>query len=92
MALKRVELSDETLMELSKKEQGATFKDAKELGESIEKYLAKGFNNAVDLNADNLFLINSILDFAKRSGKESEVQEIIKNALKDINLKLIREI
>lgn len=82
MALKKIEISDELLKEL-----GLT-KNPKELGEIIEKFVLTGMN-CIRFSKDNIMLYNVILDLSIRLKKEQEAQTLIKNALKEINLKLM---
>ena len=85
MALKKVEISDKLLREL-----GAT-KSPKELGETMESYVNAGMECA-RFSKDNVMLYNVILDLATRLGKEQEANTLVKEALKEINLKLMSEL
>jgi hypothetical protein len=85
MALKKVEISDELLREL-----GAT-KSPKELGETMENYVNAGME-CTRFPKDNVMLYNVILDLATRLGKEQEANTLVKEALKEINLKLMSEL
>lgn len=84
MALKKIEISDELLKEL-----GAN-KSPKELGEVVERYVKAGIN-CLNFSNENITLYNVILDLSKRLGKDKEANTLIKEALKDINLKLMQE-
>lgn len=84
MALKKIEISDELLKEL-----GAN-KSPKELGEVVEYYVKVGINS-INFSNENITLYNVILDLSKRLGKDKEANALIKEALKDINLKLMQE-
>ena len=85
MALKKVEISDELLKDL-----GAT-KSPKELGETMESYVNAGME-CTRFTKDNVMLYNVILDLAIRLGKEQEANALVKEALKEINLKLMSEL
>lgn len=85
MALKKIEISDELLKEL-----GAN-KSPKELGEVVEYYVRAGIN-CINFSNENITLYNVILDLSKRLGKDKEANALIKEALKDINLKLMSEL
>ena len=83
--IKKVEISDELLKEL-----GAT-KSPKELGETMESYVSTGIE-CIRFPKDNVMLYNVILDLAVRLGKEQETNALVKEALKEINLKLMNEL
>lgn len=85
MALKKVEISDKLLKEL-----GAT-KSPKELGETMESYVNAGME-CTRFPKDNVMLYNVILDLAIRLGKEQEANTLVREALKEINLKLMSEL
>ena len=85
MALKKVELPDELLAKL-----GAT-KSPKELGEILQSYVVAGMECA-RFPKDNIMLYNVILDLAKRLDKEQEINTMIKDALKEINQKILSEL
>ena len=85
MALKKIELPDEFLAKL-----GAT-KSPKELGEIVESYVVAGME-CVRFPKDNIMLYNVILDLASRLGKEKEANALIKEALKEINQKILSEL
>ena len=85
MALKKVEISDELLKDL-----GAT-KSPKELGETMESYVNAGME-CTRFPEDNVMLYNVILDLAIRLGKEQEANALVKEALKEIDLKLMSEL
>jgi hypothetical protein len=85
MALKKIELPDELLAKL-----GAT-KSPKELGEIVESYVVAGME-CVDFSKDNIMLYNVILDLAIRLGKEQEINTMVKEALKEINQKILSEL
>ena len=85
MALKKVDISDKLLKEL-----GAT-KSPKELGETMESYVNAGME-CTRFPKDNVMLYNVILDLAIRLGKEQEANTLVKEALKEINLKLMSEL
>lgn len=84
MALKKIEISDELLKELG------VNKSPKELGEVVERYVKAGIN-CLNFSNENITLYNVILDLSKRLGKDKEANALIKEALKDINLKLMQE-
>lgn len=84
MALKKIEISDELLKELRAN------KSPKELGEVVEHYVKVGINS-IKFSNENITLYNVILDLSKRLGKDKEANALIKEALKDINLKLMQE-
>ena len=85
MALKKVELPDELFVKI-----GAT-KSPKELGEIMEGYLQLGMECA-RFPKDNIMLYNVILDLAIRLGKEQEINTMVKEALKEINQKILSEL
>ena len=85
MALKKVEISDELLREL-----GAT-KSPKELGETMESYVNAGME-CTRFPKDNIMLYNVILDLATRLDKEQEINTMVKEALKEINQKILSEL
>ena len=85
MALKKIELPDELLAKL-----GAT-KSPKELGEIVESYVVAGMEG-VRFPKDNIMLYNVILDLATRLGKEQEINTMVKEALKEINQKILSEL
>ena len=85
MALKKVELPDELLAKL-----GAT-KSPKELGEIVESYVVAGME-CVRFPKDNIMLYNVILDLATRLDKEQEINTMVKEALKEINQKILSEL
>lgn len=85
MALKKIELPDELLAKL-----GAT-KSPKELGEIVESYVVVGME-CIRLPKDNIMLYNVILDLATRLGKEQEINTMVKEALKEINQKILSEL
>lgn len=85
MALKKIELPDELLAKL-----GAT-KSPKELGEIVESYVVAGME-CVDFSKENITLYNIILDLSKRLGKEQEINTMVKEALKEINQKILSEL
>ena len=80
-----MEISDKLLKEL-----GAT-KSPKELGETMESYVNAGME-CTRFPKDNVMLYNVILDLAIRLGKEQEANTLVKEALKEINLKLMSEL
>lgn len=84
MALKKIEISDELLKELG------VNKSPKELGEVVEHYVKVGINS-INFSNENITLYNVILDLSKRLSKDKEANVLIKEALKDINLKLMQE-
>lgn len=84
MALKKIEISDELLKELG------VNKSPKELGEVVEHYVKAGIN-CINFSDENITLYNVILDLSKRLGKDKEANMLIKEALRDINLKLMNE-
>ena len=69
---------------------GAT-KSPKELGEIVESYVVAGME-CVRFPKDNIMLYNVILDLATRLGKEKEANALIKEALKEINQKILSEL
>lgn len=85
MALKKIELPDELLAKL-----GVT-KSPKELGEIVESYVVAGME-CVDFSKENITLYNIILDLSKRLGKEQEINTMVKEALKEINQKILSEL
>ena len=85
MALKKVEISDRFLELI-----GAGTKNPKELGEVLERYASAGVDS-YRISPDNLMLINTVLDLAIKLNKEAEVNQSIKEALKDISIKLMNE-
>ncbi len=85
MALKKIEISDQLLEKL-----GAN-KSPKELGEVVEYYTKTGFECA-SFPSEAISLLNIAFDISKRLNKEQEVAEMLKNAIKDINLKVMSEL
>lgn len=85
MALKKIELPDELLAKL-----GAT-KSPKELGEIVESYVVVGME-CIRFPKENITLYNITLDLSKRLGKEQEANALIKEALKEINVKLMNDL
>ena len=85
MALKKIELPDELLAKL-----GAT-KSPKELGEIVESYVVVGMECA-NFSKENITLYNITLDLSKRLGKEQEANALIKEAIREINVKLMNDL
>ena len=57
----------------------------------MESYVSAGIE-CIRFPKDNVMLYNVILDLAVRLGKEQEANALVKEALKEINLKLMGEL
>ncbi|WP_172198566.1 hypothetical protein [Campylobacter sp. RM16188] len=91
MALKKVEVTQEALKEVEKVKNDLFLLSKDDFSKVINEFIIKGAN-AIPLSSENLILLSNILDFAKKLNKSDEIQDILKEKLKEMNKELIEKL
>jgi len=88
---KKAEITLESIELLKNEVDNIMLLRSEQFSDIINRFLQKGIKG-VDLREDNLCLMKNLLNLAKSSNRSDEIQDMIKDFLKELNKRIIEEL